>query len=95
MSFVTPASQIMAGARPFVIPRTEAQQIIADVAHEHGVTYAEVLSRSRERKLVEARYDAMAAVFRAKPNLSLMQMGKLFRRDPKTVWHGLMRRGLK
>lgn len=95
MSFVTPASQIMAGARAIVIPRTEAQQIIADVAHRHGVTYAEVLSTCRDKKLVQARYDAMAAVYLAKPQLSLMQMGKLFRRDPKTVWHGLMRRGLK
>jgi len=95
MSFITPASQIIAGANPIVIPRTDAQQMIADIAHEHGVTYAQVLSTSRARRLVEARYDAMQAVYQAKPHLSLAQMGKLFRRDPKTVWHGLMRRGLK
>ena len=95
MSFFTPSFQIVTGAQPIVIPRTDAQQMIADIAHEHGVTYAQVLSTSRARRLVEARYDAMQAVYQAKPHLSLAQMGKLFRRDPKTVWHGLMRRGLK
>nr|DAH84729.1 MAG TPA: ATPase [Caudoviricetes sp.] len=95
MSFITPAFQILAAAQPIAIPRTDAQQMIADVAHKHGVTYAQVLSTSRARRLVEARYDAMQAVYQAKPHLSLAQMGKLFRRDPKTVWHGLMRRGLK
>ena len=95
MSFVTPAFQIMAGAERIVIPRTEAQKIVAAVAHQHGFTYAQIRSASRARRLVAAHYDAMAAVYQANPHLSLPQMGRLFRRDPKTVWHGLMRRGLK
>lgn len=95
MSLFSPTSQITAGARPIVIPRTEAQQMIADIAHQHGLIYGDILSDSRSNRIVRARYDAMAAVYAAKPHLSLAQMGKLFRRDPKTVWHGLMRRGLK
>lgn len=95
MSFITPASQIIAGARPIVIPRTEVQQIIADVAHQHGLTYADILAQKRAKAVVRARHDAMAAVYEAKPHLSLAQMGKMFRRDPKTVHHGLRKRGLK
>lgn len=95
MSFITPASQFIAGVRPIVIPRTEVQQIIADVAHKHGLTYADVLAQKRAKAVVRARHDAMAAVYEAKPHLSLAQMGKMFRRDPKTVHHGLRKRGLK
>jgi chromosomal replication initiation ATPase DnaA len=95
MSFHTPEERLAAGAKPIAIPRTEAQQIIAKVAHENGLTYADILSQTRSKHIVRARYDAMAAVYIAKPHLSLAQMGKIFRRDPKTAWHGLMRRGLK
>ena len=77
-----------------VIPRTVAQTIIADVAHRHGFTYAEILSPSRRRKLVQARFDAIAAVKRAKPVMSLEQLGRLFRRDYSSIRHALVQRGL-
>lgn len=77
-----------------VIPRTEAQQIIADVAHQHGFTYEDILSPSRSAKIVEARFDAIAAVAIAKPHLSKGQIGKMFRRDPKTILNAFYRRGL-
>lgn len=77
-----------------VIPRTEAQQIIADVAHAHGLTYADILSQSRRRKLVAARHDAIAAVKNAKPMISLEQLGRLFRRDYSSIRHALVQRGL-
>jgi len=80
---------------PLVIPRTDAQQIIADVAHKHGLTYADLLSKSRSRRLIPARFDAIAAVKIAKPHLSLPQIGKLFNRDFSTIAHALRQRGWK
>ncbi|TIP70564.1 MAG: hypothetical protein E5X53_26235 [Mesorhizobium sp.] len=77
-----------------VIPRTEAQQIIADIAHQHGLTYEDMLSPSRRVEIVEARFDAIAAVAIAKPHLPKGQIGKMFRRDPKTILNAFYRRGL-
>jgi chromosomal replication initiation ATPase DnaA len=77
-----------------VIPRTGAQQIIADIAHKHGLTYADILSPSHRRKLVVARHDAIAAVKNAKPVISLEQLGRIFRRDYSSIRHALVQRGL-
>ncbi|TIN80721.1 helix-turn-helix domain-containing protein [Mesorhizobium sp.] len=77
-----------------VIPRTEVQQIIADIAHKHGLTYADILSPSRFRNLVTARYEAIAAVKTAKPMYSLLQLGRLFHRDHSTIVYALRKAGM-
>lgn len=78
-----------------VIPRSPAQQIIADVAHQHGLTYADLIGKSRSRRFIPARFDAIAAVKTANPALSLPQIGKLFNRDFSTIAHALRQRGWK
>jgi hypothetical protein len=45
-----------------VIPRTEAQQIIHDIAHKHGLTFADLVGKGRYRRIVTARDEAIAAV---------------------------------
>ena len=77
-----------------VIPRTEAQQIIADIAHKHGLTYADIVGKSRRRRIIEARFDAVAAVKTARPMMSLNQLGRLFRRDHTSALAALRKRGL-
>lgn len=77
-----------------VIPRTEAQQIIADVAHAHGLTYADLIGKERWRHFVAARHEAIAAVKNAKPVLTLPQLGRLFRRDFSTIAHALKKMGM-
>ena len=64
-----------------LIPRTEAQQIIADIARKYGVTYADMRSRDLSKHVVTARHEAIVAVKAAKPHLSLVQIGRLFHRD--------------
>lgn len=77
-----------------VIPRTEAQQIIHDIAQKHGLTYSDIIGKSRRRKIIEARFDAVAAVKTARPMMSLNQLGRLFRRDHTSALAALRKRGL-
>ncbi|TPM89846.1 helix-turn-helix domain-containing protein [Mesorhizobium sp. B2-1-3A] len=77
-----------------VIPRTENQRIIADVARQHGFTYVDILGKSRRRKVVQARFDAIAAVKAARPMISLQQLGHLFHKDHTSIYHALKQRGL-
>ncbi|MER9355536.1 hypothetical protein NKI61_19900 [Mesorhizobium sp. M0514] len=73
-------------------PRTAAQKIIADIAHNHGLTYADLMRRNRKRRIVMVRDEAMAAVKSAKPCLSLPQLGRLFAdRDHTTILSALRR----
>ena len=78
-----------------VIPRTEARQIIADIAKEHGLTYADLVGPLRFRRIMPVRDEAIAAV-RALSNgrelYSLPMMGRIFGgRDPTTILHALRR----
>lgn len=77
-----------------VIPRTEAQQIIHNVAADHGLTAADILGKSRRRKVIEARFDAVAAVKTARPMMTLNQLGRLFKRDHTSAHAALRKRGM-
>jgi chromosomal replication initiation ATPase DnaA len=54
-----------------------------------------VLGPSRARPLVQARFDAVAAVKMAYPGMSLPMLGRLFKRDHTTLLHALKVRGLR
>jgi chromosomal replication initiation ATPase DnaA len=75
------------------IPRTTAQKIIADTAHKHGLTYGDIISKSRRRHFVKARTEAIWALKDWKPCLSLHQLGRLMGgRDHTTMLHALQKR---
>jgi chromosomal replication initiation ATPase DnaA len=76
------------------IPRTGMQAIIADVAHQHGLTYGDIIGKSRQRKITAARFDAIVAVKIARPEITLHQLGRLFRRDHTSAFWALRKRGL-
>lgn len=76
------------------IPRTEMQKIIDEIASQHGVTYADIVGPSRQRKIKEARFDAIAAVKLARPALTLNQIGNIFKRDHTSAMWALRKRGL-
>ena len=76
------------------IPRTEMQKIIDEIARQHGVTYADIVGPSRRIKIVEARYDAIAAVKLARPEITLNQIGNIFKRDHTSALWALRKRGL-
>ncbi|PYE89620.1 helix-turn-helix domain-containing protein [Phyllobacterium leguminum] len=69
--------------------------IIARVAHRHGFTYDDIIEQSRVKKLVAARFEAMAAVRTAKPLMSVPEIAKWFKRDHTTVINALQKMGFK
>lgn len=73
--------------------RTPAKEIIRLVAAANGLTTADLLSNRRFKAVVEARFDAIKAVADARPDLSLMQIGKIFGKDHTTIIWALKQRG--
>jgi chromosomal replication initiation ATPase DnaA len=73
----------------------DARNLIGRVAAWHGFTVDDVLGPSRARPLVQARFDAVAAVKMAYPGMSLPMLGRLFKRDHTSILAALRKRGLK
>lgn len=97
-SFVPPSAPIIP-APPVqeekkFIPKSEAQEIINEVCIRHGVTYAAVMSKARNRHVVAARTEAIWALKEWRPSLSLPRIGRLMGgRDHTTILHALRKRG--
>lgn len=71
------------------LPRTSAREIIADVAAQHRLSVAELLSPTRAFRISHARQHAMWEL-RQRTALSLPQIaGRLGLKDHTTVCHGL------
>jgi hypothetical protein len=75
--------------------RTHIKHLIATAAAANGVTYEAIMSRARPRDVCRARFDAIAAVVNAYPDMSFPRVGKIFGRDHSSVMHALMKRGFK
>lgn len=79
------------------IPKTNVQQLIADIAQKHGLSYAALMSKSRSRPIVTARDEAIAAVYALRDqddywSFSLPVIGRLFNgRDHTTIMAALRR----
>ena len=68
-------------------PREQIKRVIQTICDEEGVTYAEVMGRSRYANIVRARHRAMVEVGRAMPWLSYPRIGQIFDRDHTSVLH--------
>lgn len=78
------------------IYKNEIHKIISNVAEEYGLKYEDIIGRSRTNNVVSVRERAIAAVFLAKPNMSLSAIGRHFgNRNHATVFHSLKKMGLK
>lgn len=70
--------------------------IIALVAAKHGVMPGDIRGPSRNRRIVAARWDAIAQVRRMRPDLSLPVIGRMFGgRDHTTISHALRQMGMQ
>lgn len=74
--------------------RSSAIQIIEHVAAWYGLTANDVLSQNREHRMIDCRFDAIAAVAVNFPELSTPAIGRIFGRDHSTILHALKKRGL-
>ncbi len=76
-------------------PRHRAKMIRKDVAQAHGVTLGEMDGPRRERRIVNARHEAMARVYVECPELSLPEIGRMFGgRDHTTALWAVKRMGV-
>jgi len=75
--------------------RTHIKSLIANAAKVNGVTYEAIMSRARPRDVCRARFDAIAAVSAAYPDMSFPRIGKIFNRDHSSIVHALMMRGVQ
>ncbi len=78
---------------PLLGRRAPSRELIDRVAAWHQLGRADILSKSRRRRLVAARFDAVAAVHAAYPRLSLGALGRIFQRDRTTILNALQSRG--
>lgn len=68
--------------------------IIADVAARHGLLDEHIYGDSRGRLVVAARHAAMLMAIKARPDLSLVDIGRIFKRDHTTLLHAMDKAGV-
>ncbi|WP_354060148.1 helix-turn-helix domain-containing protein [Devosia sp. 2618] len=68
--------------------------ILSLVALKHGVMQRDILGTHRDRALVAARHEAMAATYRH-TQMSMPNVGRHFNRDHTTVLHALKKLGAR
>jgi hypothetical protein len=59
------------------------------VARKHGVTLADIVGERRSRKIVAARWEALYLVSTHMRSLSLVVLGRLFKRDHTTILYAV------
>lgn len=75
--------------------KIRVEDIIPIVAERNNVTVADIKGACRSKKVVAARFEAIAEARRLRPDLSLTQLGRLFgKRDHTTIRHALVKMGM-
>jgi hypothetical protein len=69
----------------------EPKRIITRIAEAHGFTFADIVGPRLFGRLVAVRHEAIVEVAREHPNLSLPQIGRIFRRHHTTILYALRR----
>jgi hypothetical protein len=88
---------VLANARGVDYPgqsKTPVREIIAEVAQRHRISAAEITGVSRRCALVAARHEAIAETYVRRPDLSSVQIGRLFGRDHTTILHVIRKAGV-
>ena len=69
---------------------SKPRRIVAEVAAKNDIGFHTLLSSNRTHKVAHARQEAMLRL-RRETDLSLPQIGRIFKRDHSTVIHGIRR----
>lgn len=69
------------------------RKLIDRVAAWHGYAIEDIIGKSRSAPIVVARYDAIVAVKKNYPGMSLPRLGRIFRRDHTSILYTLRVRG--
>ena len=72
-----------------------AEDMLRTIAHAYGFTADDIRGPRRHKRLVEARFDAYCRITKARPDWSLLRLGRFFRRDHTTLLSALRKHGLR
>lgn len=76
-----------------------AKVVMEHIARQAGFTSRDLRGPSRNRKLCEVRFDAIAEVYErcrfAGKRYTVLELGRLFNRDHSSITHSLQKRGLR
>jgi chromosomal replication initiator protein len=70
------------------------KHIIVSIARKYGLPITALLAPIRLKRVVDARHEAMAAVYVECPGLSLPDIGRLFNRDHTTCLSAIKKAGV-
>lgn len=73
----------------------KVKEIITLIALDGNMTYDDLVGHSRVPAVVARRHMAIIEVYRLKPALSLVRIGKAFNKDHSTIIHALQKAGVK
>lgn len=93
------AESIQRNSPGILIPPTKRDEIIAQVAAWYGFTHGDLVGKSRTRAIVEARFDAIVAVYDnctvQGRKMTTTEIGRVFGgRDHTSVIHAFRKRGI-
>ena len=74
--------------------RTLVEDIIKQTAAAFGVRPADILGPRRDRNSVAARHMAMARAYVERPDMTLPELGRLFKRDHTVLLHAAKKMGV-
>ena len=66
-------------------PRRTIQEIQREACVKHGVSMEALLGERRDKKIVQARHEAIRSVYSQLQGLSLSRIARAFNRDHTTV----------
>lgn len=69
----------------------DVRRLVHETAQAHGVTFTDIMGKSRKQAVVRARWAAIAAVRQSRPMWSLPRIGAFFDLDHTSVLHALRR----
>ncbi len=73
-------------------PRRPVRDIVKEVLLFYpGITWEDVVSVRREKRLIEPRHRCMVAVYEERKDLSMPALGRIFKRDHTTIIHAVQK----
>lgn len=74
--------------------RPDPAHIIKAIAQKHVLSVGTMVGERRDRLVLKARNEAIAMIYRKRPDLSLTQIGQYFNRDHSSIVHVVKAEGV-
>jgi len=75
-------------------PKPTGFTVARRVARRYGLTLEDIQGECKDRRMVEIRWETIAAIRRMHPGSTLHQIGRVVKKDHTTVLHALKKMGM-